>query len=87
MLTVDSDEAFIIYPEELEKFAASGKFAGTVTEKLPVTAEYSLDFPGSKRKIFNKASRRPKGSPMVHQGKTQALAKGDICRIEIQKGC
>lgn len=54
VLTVDSDEPFIIYPEELEKFIVSGKFAGTFTEKAPVTGELSFNFDGTKRKIFNK---------------------------------
>ena len=57
VLTVDSDEAFVLYPEQLELFAISGIFAGTVTEKVPVTAELSIDYPGIKKKIFNKLAQ------------------------------
>ncbi len=55
ILTIDSDEPFILYPEEVNKFAESKIFAGTLTEKAPVTGNLSIDFPGTKRKIFNRS--------------------------------
>lgn len=56
ILNIDSDELFKLYPDKVEKFAASNKYAATTEDRQPMLRGYIATHPAIKLKMFNRAA-------------------------------
>lgn len=56
ILNIDSDELFKLYPDKVEEFIVSGKYAATTEDRQPILRGYVSTHEAIKLKLFNRAA-------------------------------